>query len=45
MNQLNLKTLKLKDGSEISVKNVFGVSIIGDKEGAEPAGRMDWDRL
>ena len=32
MNQLNLKTLKLKDGSEISVKNVFGVSIIGDKK-------------
>ena len=28
MNQLNLKTLKLKDGSEISVKDVFGVSII-----------------
>ena len=32
MNQLNLKTLKLKDGSEISVKNVFGVSIIAAKK-------------
>ena len=32
MNQLNLKTLKLKDGSEISVKDVFGVSIIAAKK-------------
>ena len=31
MSQLNLKTLKLKDGSEISVKDVFGVSIIAAK--------------
>ena len=32
MDQLNLKTLTLKDGSEISVKNVFGVSIIAAKK-------------
>ena len=32
MNSLNLKTLKLKDGSEISIKNVFGASIIADKK-------------
>jgi len=29
---LNLKTLKLKDGSEISVKDIFGVSIIAAKK-------------
>ena len=32
MSQLNLKTLKLKDGSEISVKDVFGASIITSKK-------------
>ena len=32
MNQLNIKTLKLKDGSEISVKDIFGVSIIAAKK-------------
>ena len=32
MGQLNIKTLKLKDGSEISVKDVFGVSIIAAKK-------------
>jgi len=35
MNELNLKTLKLKDGSEIEIKNIFGASIVaGNKEGA-----------
>ena len=35
MNEMNLSTLKLKDGSEIHVKNIFGASIIADKkEGA-----------
>tara|TARA_Y100001951_G_C11207769_1_gene221089 strand:- start:181 stop:729 length:549 start_codon:yes stop_codon:yes gene_type:complete len=32
MNQLNLKTMKLKDGSQIEVKNIFGASIIADKK-------------
>ena len=32
MSQLNLKTLKLKDGSEINIKDVFGVSIIAAKK-------------
>ncbi len=32
MQQLNLKTLKLQDGSEIEVKNIFGASIIADKK-------------
>ena len=32
MSQLNLKTLKLKDGSEINVKDIFGVSIIAAKK-------------
>ena len=32
MGQLNLKTLKLKDGSEINIKDVFGVSIIAAKK-------------
>ena len=32
MSQLNLKTLKLKDGSEISIKDIFGVSIIAAKK-------------
>ena len=32
MQQLNLKTLTLKDGSQIEVKNVFGASIIADKK-------------
>ena len=32
MSQLNLKTLKLKDGSEISIKDIFGVSIIEAKK-------------
>ena len=40
MNQLNLKTLKLKDGSEISVKNIFGASIIA----AKTAEAHDWLR-
>ena len=40
MSQLNLKTLKLKDGSEISVKDVFGVSIIAAKK----AEAHDWLR-
>ena len=32
MNQLNLKTMKLTDGSQIEVKNIFGASIIADKK-------------
>ena len=32
MNEMNLSTLKLKDGSEISVKNIFGAAIIADKK-------------
>ena len=32
MSQLNLKTLKLKDGSEINIKDIFGVSIIAAKK-------------
>ena len=32
MNQLNLKTMKLRDGSQIEVKNIFGASIIADKK-------------
>ena len=32
MQQLNLKTLTLKDGSQIEVKNIFGASIIADKK-------------
>jgi len=32
MNQLNLKTMKLNDGSQIEVKNIFGASIIADKK-------------
>tara|TARA_R100001443_G_scaffold105287_1_gene114252 strand:+ start:149 stop:703 length:555 start_codon:yes stop_codon:yes gene_type:complete len=32
MTQLNLKTLTLKDNSQIAIKNVFGVSIIAAKK-------------
>ena len=32
MDKMNLKTLKLKDGSELSVKNRFFASIIADKK-------------
>jgi len=32
MNQLNLKTMKLNDGSQIEVKNIFGASIIAAKK-------------
>ena len=32
MNQLNLKTLTLKDGSQIAVKNIFGASIVAEKK-------------
>jgi|TARA_R100001443_G_scaffold563_6_gene2318 hypothetical protein len=32
MQQLNLKTLTLQDGSQIEVKNIFGASIIADKK-------------
>ena len=32
MNEFNLKTIKLKDGSEIEVKHIFGASIIADKK-------------
>ena len=32
MNQMNLKTMKLRDGSEIEIKNVFGASILADKK-------------
>jgi len=32
MNQLNLKTMKLRDGSQIEVKNIFGASIIAEKK-------------
>ena len=40
MNELNLKTLKLKDGSEISVGNKFFASIKADKK----AEAYDWLR-
>ena len=32
MSQLNLKTLTLKDGSQISVKNIFGASMVAEKK-------------
>ena len=32
MDKMNLKTLKLKDGSELSVKNRFFASIRADKK-------------
>ena len=32
MSQLNLKTLTLKDGSQIAVKNIFGASMVAEKK-------------
>ena len=40
MNELNLKTLKLQDGSEISVGNKFFASVKADKK----AEAYDWLR-
>ena len=40
MERMNLSTLKLKDGSEVSVKQIYGASIKADKK----AEAINWLR-